>query len=58
MRAKLIIDVSYDEDQSLSDKDVERVLNYAAMHLANNGLLSGECSVVDEWTHSVKVEEE
>ena len=55
MRATVTITIDYDEAQSSSDKDIERALNFAVQHLANNGLLSDEESVVDEWGYQVEV---
>tara|TARA_B100000886_G_scaffold328079_1_gene276144 strand:+ start:1578 stop:1943 length:366 start_codon:yes stop_codon:yes gene_type:complete len=55
MRATVTITIDYDEAQSSSDKDIERALNFAVQHIANNGLLSNEESVVDEWRYQVEV---
>ena len=55
MKAKVIINIVYDDAQSSSNKDIERALNFAVNHLANNGLLSDEHSIVDEWEYSVEV---
>jgi hypothetical protein len=55
MRAKVTITIDYDEAHITSDKDIERALNYAVQYLANNGLLSDEGSIVDEWSYTVEV---
>ena len=55
MRATVTITIDYDEAQSSSDKDIERALNFAVQHLASNGLLSDEESVVDGWRHQIEV---
>lgn len=55
MRATIKITIDYDEAQSSSDKEIERALNFAVRHLADNGLLSDEESVVDEWRYELEV---
>ncbi len=55
MRATVTITIDYDEAQSSSDKDIKRALNFAVQHLASNGLLSDEESVVDGWRHQIEV---
>lgn len=55
MRATIKITIDYDEAQSSSDKEIERALNFAVQHLADNGFLSDEESVVDEWRYELEV---
>jgi hypothetical protein len=55
MKATVTIMIDYDEAQSSSDKDIERALSFAVKHLANNGLLSDEDSIVDDWKYKIEV---
>ena len=55
MRAVLKLTINYDNDTISSDKDIKRILSYAAQYLANNGLLSDEHSIIDEWGFIVEV---
>lgn len=55
MKARVIINITYDDANASSDKDIERVLHFAVQYLANNGLLSDEESIVDEWSYEVEV---
>ena len=55
MRAKVTIDITYDSACCSSDKEIERALNFAVMHLANNGLLADSESIVDEYSYTVEV---
>ena len=57
MRAKITINIVYDEATVTSEKSLRRALEYAVSHLANNGLLSDEDSVVDEWSHVIEVDD-
>ena len=54
MRIRLTIDVTID-DATADEVSAISTLNNAAMHLASNGLLADEFSVVDEWSHQVDV---
>ena len=56
MRAVLKLTIDYDNETISSDKDIERVLSFAAQHLASNGLLSDEHSIIDEWGFVVEVD--
>lgn len=55
MQAQLIITVNYDNSQGPSMAAATAQLEYAARHLANNGLLSGDnpSLIVDEWSAKV-----
>tara|TARA_Y100001973_G_scaffold83191_1_gene123202 strand:- start:71 stop:259 length:189 start_codon:yes stop_codon:yes gene_type:complete len=55
MRAVLKLTIDYDNETMSSDKDIERVLSFAAQYLASNGLLSDEHSIIDEWGFIVEV---
>ena len=55
MKAKVIINVSYDSSNCSSDKEIERALNFAVMRLASDGLLADSESIVDEYSYTVEV---
>ena len=56
IKAKLIIEVGY-VDGTVTAKEVKALLQAAADHLVNQGLLTGEGPAeLDEWTAQVKVE--
>jgi hypothetical protein len=54
--ARLKINIIFDEQDKEKRDLVERVLDQAAMHLADNGLLSGDRLIVESWSHDVEVE--
>jgi hypothetical protein len=58
MKAVLNISITYDIDETLTDKKIRRALDYAAAHLASNGLLSPEDSTVTQWNYSVSIIED
>jgi hypothetical protein len=55
MDITLTIRITYDDAARPDRTAAIAQLDYAARHLANNGLLSGEndCLIVDEWTSHV-----
>ena len=56
MRAKVEINVYYSvEETTSSTKDIERALYWAVNHLASEGLLGDDNSVVDTWSCKVEV---
>jgi len=55
MKAKVTINITYDPANVSSGRSVHAALAYAVRHLANNGLLSDENSVVDEWDYAVEI---
>ena len=57
MHATLTIKVKYDPATVKSEKQIYSLLDWAAQHLAQEGLLSdpdGEI-IVDEWKHEVEI---
>ena len=58
LKARLIIDITYDPNPDLSYKDVEQGLDYIVEHAAGEGLLSiNPETTVEEYSHTVDVEE-
>ncbi len=61
MRAKITIDIEYmlDEPDEETVREVHRMLEYACMHLADEGFLTGPTELeVENWDYDVDVEEE
>lgn len=57
MRMRLVIDVDYDE-ATITAEEAKCLLENAAEHLANVGLLSGGGdAVVDDWRYRVEAPE-
>lgn len=55
MNATLSLTVHYD-DATADRSAIAAQLDYAAQHLAEHGLLSGETDlIVDEWSHDIVV---
>ena len=54
MKRRIIIDIDFDLN-SVDEKDVDRELDYAVEHLANNGWLKGTTAAqVKNWSYTVE----
>ena len=54
MKAKVTIDIKY--ETPCCHEDIENALSFAVEHLANNGLLSDEESVISGYSYDVAVD--
>jgi hypothetical protein len=57
MRAILTVTIDYDDAHFTSRDDIEGTLRWGIDHLASNGMLSDEESIVDEWDINVEFKE-
>lgn len=55
MKARLTIDVEYDDESSGTIDGLDRTLTHAAQYLYDEGLLSDDGSSVADWSYKVYI---